>query len=280
MGYTHYWQQKRDFTKAEWAEITAAARDIVADVQNVQGIPLADWGGDGGTQPLIDDDEISLNGLGDHSCETFRIDRKRPPKKSYQTPKERGGGFCKTNRYDYDVAVTAILCVVEAIAEGALGVDSDGNGHDWLPGVQLARRVAPRYANVLDIPLAVRQGDRWTYLFSTSFYCSGYYFRACIDGHAYAFHDKGSSYRFDTHEEAIVFYNKYKHILSPSGWIDKARMRSLAAKQRNLLKNLIMAAPSLGRDVKPPAFARPAALPKVEREHLSKAETFVIENYA
>ena len=39
MGYTHYWTQTRDFTRAEWVQIREDMEALLKDVEHVQGIP-------------------------------------------------------------------------------------------------------------------------------------------------------------------------------------------------------------------------------------------------
>src|SRR6266403_532021 len=42
MGYTHYWNQSRDFTREECSQIRDDFEALLKDVQHVQGIPLAE----------------------------------------------------------------------------------------------------------------------------------------------------------------------------------------------------------------------------------------------
>lgn len=51
MGYTHYWNQKRDLNKAEWVTVVADIRAILAYAQHECGIALAGGAGTGGTSP-------------------------------------------------------------------------------------------------------------------------------------------------------------------------------------------------------------------------------------
>ena len=58
MGYTHYWNQSRDFTRAEWSQIREDMEALLKDVQHVQGIPLGNGAGEPGTSPEISDKKI------------------------------------------------------------------------------------------------------------------------------------------------------------------------------------------------------------------------------
>lgn len=64
MGYTHYWHQPKNFTVAAWTDVCGDIQSILNDVQHVQGVPLANAGGEPGTQPEVTRDFIYLNGLG------------------------------------------------------------------------------------------------------------------------------------------------------------------------------------------------------------------------
>jgi hypothetical protein len=112
MGYSHYWDQNRDFTEKEWKTITRYVRSVAKVYPNVIG----SWDGSGG-EPLINDDEIALNGIGDDSHESLNISRKCKFKHN----------FIKTNRKPYDVLIRAILGWMYAITgSGTVDIRSDG----------------------------------------------------------------------------------------------------------------------------------------------------------
>jgi hypothetical protein len=94
MGYTHYFTQTRDFTREEWKQIREELEALLKDVEHVRGIPLANGNGDHGTSPEISDDRIWFNGAGDGAHETFCLNRKRPPKETWE--RFRGADFCTT----------------------------------------------------------------------------------------------------------------------------------------------------------------------------------------
>jgi hypothetical protein len=128
VGYTHYWKN-REFTAAEWAAMRDAAQRIAARASG-QRIKLAGW--DGAGRPVIDADEIALNGRGDESYESFRITR------------NAGDDFCKTARRPYDAVVVALLTVAARV--GALTWTSDGDSEDHEAGIALARELPTRSA--------------------------------------------------------------------------------------------------------------------------------------
>src|SRR5579863_3290890 len=153
MGYTHYWDQTRDYTDEEWAQIREDMTELLKDVQHVQGIPLGNWNGDPGSSPAITDKDIRFNGVGEDHYETFVVWRK--PRRG-----EESIG-CKTARKPYDLAVTAALCYLATVEPAVFRVTSDGHGREWLDGLAEARRALPRYANQLDIPMGILKADRW-----------------------------------------------------------------------------------------------------------------------
>jgi hypothetical protein len=184
MGYTHYWNQSRDFTFNEWPQICEDFGLLLKDVEHVQGIPLANGMGERGTSPEFTHEYISFNGAGDDAFETFTVHRIRPPKEEWQLA--RGGDFCKTREQPYDLAVTAALCYLSTVPDpAAFAVNSDGHGKDFLDGLAEARRALPRYANILDIPMGVMQSDRWCMPWVRCYDSTGFDVHFCVDGKGY-----------------------------------------------------------------------------------------------
>jgi hypothetical protein len=261
MGYTHYWNQSRDFTREEWTQIREDMEALLKDVQHVQGIPLANGAGEPGTSPEITDKTIWFNGVGNDGHETFCANRKRPPKEPWQD--RRGGDFCKTARKPYDLAVTAALCYLATVPDPASHhVGSDGHGKDFLDGLAEARRALPRYANVLDIPMGILQSDRWhgpwIHHFSTR-----YHFNFCVDGRAYVRQlNNGAYYCFKTHAEAARWVLDHKDVLDATGFFDDRRRKRLALAQNRLFKDLVDNAEILNRNQQPPAYVRPGDIPE------------------
>lgn len=134
MGYTHYATTHRDFTDAEWGEVTERARWIVAAAAAV-GIDLAGPDGDG--EPVIDGERIAFNGRGEPGgplvYEAAVVTRERDGD---------GWGFTKTgfeNRptRPYDAAVVAIFEGAATTAREALTWSSDGDEADHAAGLRL-----------------------------------------------------------------------------------------------------------------------------------------------
>ena len=154
MGYTHYWRQQRDFTSAEWNELTRLTKLITADGSSI----LANGFSDRGSQPTIDNEKICFNGIGEDGHETFRITKKKREKADYekQEPYNRQGEaydrqgafeFCKTAQKPYDKYVVAVLCALfnmkiklDEEKYPVLYIRSDGNTADWTEGLFHALR--------------------------------------------------------------------------------------------------------------------------------------------
>jgi hypothetical protein len=144
MGYTHYWDYRREITDSEWKKIVERFRRIEAALKsNKWGIAPTGYflltGRDGTGQPQVTDEYIAFNG--DYNTgedyETFALDKKG-----------QGFAFCKTgwdsaSKKRYDQAVTAMLVSVAEIAPNALCIKSDGNigGDDWEPGKSLVEAI-------------------------------------------------------------------------------------------------------------------------------------------
>lgn len=268
MGYTHYWRQRRDLTKAQWATLSADIADILRHVGE-RGVVLGNAEGEPGTATVFDADEIAFNGVGTDAHETFTIRRTRRPVEFEGD--HLGGDFCKTAEKPYDLAATACLCYLATITrrddpatgEPIVGteawrVTSDGNGAAFLAGLDVARQALPRLANRLDIPMPVMEADRWVEPWVDHF-TDGYRFRFCVDGRAYITRRRdGASYCFPDHTEAEAWLKANRKVLSPTGTFDQAGTRRLATAQTRLFKSMVDAAPDLGRDQdRPPAFIRP-----------------------
>lgn len=90
MGFTHYWRGQRVITDAALADIKT--------IIETSGIPITGAYGVEGTEPILTDDLISFNGVGDDAYETL-----------YISTVEDGFGCCKTARKLYDPVVCATL---------------------------------------------------------------------------------------------------------------------------------------------------------------------------
>jgi hypothetical protein len=289
VGYTHYWTQKRSFTKTEWAQVSKDIGEILKYTEHMSGIYLADGMGEPHTKPEFTPDKIWFNGAGDNSYETMGIDRmKRKPDYPSDTA---GGGFCKTERKPYDIAVTAVLCYLATVTrrenpathEPIIGseshfVSSDGGGSDFLAGLDLARKALPQYSNILDIPMLVMQNDRWCAPWIQG--PNGYEARFCVDGCGYI-HKKSTDewYCFTSHREFAEFLERNKRasfpggimhtswgdygptepdIWSASGSFDKNRHARIGRAQTKVFAPLFPVAPDHAQ--RPPAFVRPGEM--------------------
>ena len=126
MGYTQYWTIEKPLDKA-FIEFSEDAKRIIETAIEA-GIPLGDGFGNG--IPFVSPSEITFNGVGDDSHETFSINSS-----------ETGFNFCKTNGKPYDAVVTAILIRAKFYFEGAIRIKSDGDWTDWEGGQLLYETV-------------------------------------------------------------------------------------------------------------------------------------------
>lgn len=162
MGYTHYWTQKKPFTKAEWSALTEGANAMITGLM-ISGIPLVHEYDDPNTPPTLTGEEIHFNGLGEEGGhETFLITRKLQSKKHYPDHNPNWN-FCKTAEKPYDLAVTCILAYLDSVHPEKFVVSSDGRTRDWEAGVKLARLTWPPKANIIGTPRAVVNTDRYAY---------------------------------------------------------------------------------------------------------------------
>lgn len=277
MGYTHYFTQKRDYTAEEFAQVSEDIGIILSYVENEQGIAIR--GGSGEGKPEFVPDAISFNGAGADAHENFYIERERTLEE-WQTPDRLGWGFCKTARKSYDIAVVACLCYLATVAESH-DVSSDGDGQDFVQGLELARQALPRYANMLDIPHDVMAADRWIGPWLSS-YVDGYEINFCVDGKAYILGPKGKTYRFYSHHEAAQWALSHNekpvkvenfrgelvtegggNLFKPSGFFNEKRNKSLARQQKPLFDAMLAKATG-DRAAPPPAFVRPGEMPVMD----------------
>lgn len=121
MGYTHYWYQKRSLTDLEWSEICANAKKIFKNNKNL----LANGEGKAGTNPQIEEDFISFNGIeGDSHESCFLTKGLEFPK--WQEKRNESFHFCKTALKPYDSVVVEFLKMVRNVTNDAFRLESDG----------------------------------------------------------------------------------------------------------------------------------------------------------
>lgn len=114
MGYTHYWDIRKPLTEKVLGDIAEKTRNIIG-LAKEDGINIVGGLGYFGSEPIIQSDEICLNGEGDDSHETF-----------YLKVGEKGFGFTKTARKPYDAVVTSILKYCKDTYPTYFNVSSDG----------------------------------------------------------------------------------------------------------------------------------------------------------
>lgn len=290
MGYTHYWTQKRNFTVSEWKVVSDDLRKILEYAKHEQGITLANGMGEGGTSPVFSTKSIAFNGLGDDGHETFYIER--VIRKPDYAGRERGYDFCKTANKPYDAVVVACLCYLSTITrrfengEPVIGsevycVGSDGEGHELVDGLALARAALPALANLLDLPMEVMKSDRWCAPWvNIKHEGCDYDVRFCIDGHGYVTNKKGEHHCFETHQDLarwlqlnkrVVFksggstgfggYGKIEEdIWNATGSFDRKRLLRIGAAQTVKLDKLFPVPAEHRKD--PPAYVRPGQMPE------------------
>ncbi len=122
MGYTHYFDQQRDFTDDEWEHIGRLFKMILDEARKTHTIELQLEYND--PAPIqVDDTSIRFNGVEDDGHETFYIQKEHM--KEYN--------FCKTARKPYDLAVCLMLIIANEHANGALKIGTDGDWDDeWM----------------------------------------------------------------------------------------------------------------------------------------------------
>lgn len=166
MGYTHYWQQKRDFTPDEMRHIGESVGLIIAAavgriypyeryangamVPVEHALEICNGMAASGTSAEITAERIAFNGTdeGDMGHETFIFADQRSLPYEGADPDRLGWAFCKTARKPYDVVVTAVLTYLAA--DWGFEVSSDGDVPDWEAGVALAEEaLARQFANPL-----------------------------------------------------------------------------------------------------------------------------------
>lgn len=94
MGYTNYWSLKTNKFPKEFL-------DDVRKIIDASIVDIVSYSGEEGTEPIIEENEIALNGKEPEAYESFVMDA------------ERGFNFCKTARMPYDQVVKAILIIAE-----------------------------------------------------------------------------------------------------------------------------------------------------------------------
>ena len=135
MGYTHYLNDIRDIKAAEWKLLQEITHLLFLNSQK-RKIDLCNGFGDEFTFPIINDEYISFNGLGDLSHESC-----------YITKKVDGDfSFCKTNRKPYDIYIVAFYYILEKLDIAKMS--SDGFPDELKAGKALARRIMAKTIHI------------------------------------------------------------------------------------------------------------------------------------
>lgn len=127
MGYTHYYRQKRSFTKREWAELTVKINKILDYCGPFVELQLEYYRP---RPPCVNGSTVRFNGADDDGHETFVLTKAKRKLESWESPDPSGVfNFCKTARKPYDFAVC--LCLL-ATPKDVIKLSSDGNwNEEW-----------------------------------------------------------------------------------------------------------------------------------------------------
>lgn len=126
MGYTHYWNKKAELDQNKWSEEFVPAVNRIIELSDVE---LANSMGEALTDPTVDSNMVSLNGLGANSYESFIVTRGK-----------EDFNFCKTAHMPYDEVCVAILMLASELFED-FEWSSDGNDEDHKEGKLLFEQV-------------------------------------------------------------------------------------------------------------------------------------------
>jgi hypothetical protein len=110
VGYTNYLKNKPAFTKAQWALFVSKFKAIMSANSDI----VANAFGDEGTSPVITEDRVLFNGIGDDSHETCAISKGATE-----------FDFCKTAHKPYDEVVVDVYRLVREILPKTV-LSSDG----------------------------------------------------------------------------------------------------------------------------------------------------------
>ena len=132
MGYTHYLDQSTDIRNlAQWRKFAKLVQNILDYNKDI----ITGWDGEPDTEIIVNDNEISFNGITADAHETCSI--KRSPADEFE--------FCKTAYKPYDKVVVAIYKLYEMMFKDVT-FSSDGEDSDHEEGEDLLNSfIAQRY---------------------------------------------------------------------------------------------------------------------------------------
>ena len=140
MGYTHYYYVSEKFDATLFKKVVDDFKKLLKPISD-KGIVLANGMGEG--KPIINDNEIVFNGLGELSHETFCLEKTHEIQ-DWQKDMKKGElifQFTKTARKPYDIAVTACLVIAKHHFGEKIRISSDGNDSEWNDGKQLCQEI-------------------------------------------------------------------------------------------------------------------------------------------
>ncbi len=115
MGYTNYWNQFRDFTDEEWAQIKNQIEYVGAVMDNVVIVYGVDF--------------ISFNGMGEESHEDFVLSKKQMlSPNDVRMNRPYAFNFCKTAEKPYDIGVWYLLTWIYHNTDNAIAISRDRVG--------------------------------------------------------------------------------------------------------------------------------------------------------
>ena len=122
MGYTHYFKAEKELNLEE------KQRKLLKQVLEEHSDILQGWeDADGLIGPMLTDDSLNINGIGDDSHENLLI----------QFGEKFDFNFCKTATKPYDLPVMKCLIILATL--DGFTFSSDGDEEDWQEGLDWAR---------------------------------------------------------------------------------------------------------------------------------------------
>jgi hypothetical protein len=153
MGYTHYWYQKGNVAPEVWGKITEAVEKIIAAKPKVK--IRREYNSI--SSPLINEQEISFNGIGDLGHETFWLTREQQPTPQWQARPHLGTfSFCKTANKPYDLLVCATLLIAKCYADDVFTLASDG---EWEREWEQAKKLVDEELDIKFLVCPFRGGE-------------------------------------------------------------------------------------------------------------------------
>jgi len=138
MGYTHYWNRTADFTQKEWDKICFDIFEVITKYCEPNGIKIV-RDKDEDSHPLINNQQIHLNGYKDEAYETFFVNKKI---KNQYFKNGESFDFCKTQRRPYDMMVMLALLIMKNHASKTFSYSSDGNwNEEWKPAKKIFKEI-------------------------------------------------------------------------------------------------------------------------------------------